>query len=104
MRSWLLPQAELMIGIESLFEATISVPSTLPDGVGVFVGFAEGLTVSKPFPTVGNGTPGTASALVQTHPTLNPVAANAATTSTTAPIARARPLPPKPPGALAPCP
>src|SRR4051794_24274063 len=93
-----------MIGIVSLFEATIEVPSTLPYGVGVSDGFTDGLTVSIGFPPEGSATGLTASAFVQIQPTLKPVVARAATTSTIAPIIRARPLiPGSPPTAPAAC-
>ena len=62
----------------------------MPNGVGVSDGFTDGLTVSIGawFPD-GNATGVTASALVQIHPTLNPVVANAAITNTNAPTNRA---------------
>src|SRR5437879_895373 len=83
-----------MIGIVSVFAATISVPITLPYGVSVLVGLADGLTVSSGLPVEGSATGVRASALFQIQPALNPVAASAATTSTTAPITLARPFPP----------
>src|SRR3954451_14259841 len=105
-RSSVLPHAELMIGIVSLFAATICVPSTLPTGVGVSDGFADGSWVSIGlWPPDGSATGLTASALVQIQPTLNPVVAKATSTRTSAPINRARlfaPLTTPPPSAPTP--
>src|SRR5689334_4378847 len=81
-----------MIGIVSLFAATICAPSTFPRGGGVSEGFTEGLTVGNPEFPVGKLTGMTASAFVQIQPTLKAVTVNAATTSTSAPISRARPF------------
>src|SRR5690242_4450029 len=86
-----------MIGIVSVFAATISVPITLPVGASVLVGLADGLTVSSGLPVDGMATGVRASALFQIQPALSPVAASAATTSTAAPITLARPLPPAEP-------